>query len=96
MVAQANFSHNELQNKSCNDVQNMLLTQKNINWNDLPTYQKRGSCCVKKKIENKSIGYNGEIRAIEYRTEWVIDTEIPFFKGEGREYIDKLIHVGED
>ena len=41
MVGQANFSHNELQNKSCNDVQNMLLTQKNINWNDLPTYQKR-------------------------------------------------------
>lgn len=96
MVGQANFSHNELQNKSYNDVQNMLLTQKNINWNDLPTYQKRGSCCVKKEIENKSIGYNGEVRAIEYRTEWVIDTEIPIFKGEGREYIDKLIHVGED
>lgn len=96
MVGQANFSHNELQNKSCNDVQNMLLTQKNINWNDLPTYQKRGSCCVKKEIENKSIGYNGEVRAIEWRTEWVIDTEIPIFKGEGREYIDKLIYVGED
>ena len=96
MVGQANFSHNELQNKSCNDVQNMLLTQKNINWNDLPTYQKRGSCCVKKEIENKSIGYNGEVRAIEWRTEWVIDTKIPIFKGEGREYIDKLIYVGED
>lgn len=51
MVVQANFSHNELQNKSCNDVQNMLLTQKNINWNDLPTYQKRGSCCVKRKLK---------------------------------------------
>lgn len=96
MVGQANFSHNELMNKSCNDIQNMLLTQKNINWNDLPTYQKRGSCCVKKEIENKSTGYNGEVRAIEYRTEWVIDTEIPIFKGEGREYIDKLIYVGED
>lgn len=96
MVVQANFSHNELQNKSCNDIQNMLPTQKNINWNDLPTYQKRGSCCVKKEIENKSTGYNGEVRAIEYRTEWVIDTEIPIFKGEGREYIDKLIYVDED
>ena len=48
------------------------------------------------EIENKSIGYNGEVRAIEWRTEWVIDTEIPIFKGEGREYIDKLIYVGED
>ena len=87
MVGQANFSHKELQNKSCNDIQDMLMTQKDINWNDLPIYQKRGSCCVKKEIENKSTGY---------RTEWVIDTEIPVFKGDGREYIDKLIFIGEE
>lgn len=87
MVGQANFSHKELQNKSCNDIQDMLMTQKGINWNDLPIYQKRGSCCVKKEIENKSTGY---------RTEWVIDTEIPVFKGDGREYIDKLIFIGEE
>lgn len=96
MVGQANFSHKELQNKSCNDIQDMLMTQKGINWNDFPTYQKRGSCCVKKEIENKSTGYNGEVRAIEYRTEWVIDTDIPIFKGEGREYIDRLVFVGEE
>lgn len=96
MVGQANFSHKELQNKSCNDIQDMLMIQKGINWNDLPTYQKRGSCCVKKEIENKSTGYNGEVRAIEYRTEWIIDTEIPIFKGEGREYIDRLVFVGEE
>lgn len=24
-----------------------MFTEKGINWNDLPTYQKRGSCCVK-------------------------------------------------
>jgi tRNA(His) guanylyltransferase len=96
MVGQANFSHKELQNKSCNDIQDMLMTQKGINWNDLPTYQKRGSCCVKKEIENKSTGYNGEVRAIEYKTEWVIDTDIPIFKGEGREYIDRLVFVGEE
>ena len=96
MVGQANFSHKELQNKSCNDIQDMLMTQKGINWNDLPIYQKRGSCCVKKEIENKSTGYNGEVRSIEYRTEWVIDTEIPIFKGDGREYIDKLVFIGEE
>ena len=96
MVGQANFSHKELQNKSCNDIQDMLMTQKGINWNDLPIYQKRGSCCVKKEIENKSTGYNGEVRSIEYRTEWVIDTEIPIFKDDGREYIDKLVFIGEE
>lgn len=26
---------------------------------------------------------------------WIIDKEIPIFKGEDREYIDKLIFVGE-
>ena len=84
MVGQANFSHSELMNKSCNDIQNMLLTQRNINWNDLPTYQKRGSCCVKKELK------------FDERDRWYIDKEIPIFKNEGREYIDKLVHVGED
>ena len=48
MVGQANFSHKELQNKSCNDIQDMLMLQKGINWNDLPTYQKRGTCVIKR------------------------------------------------
>ena len=48
MVGQANFSHNELQNKSCNDIQDMLFTQRDINWNNYPVYLKRGSCCIKK------------------------------------------------
>ena len=47
MVGQANFSHSELQHKSCNMIQKMLMTEKGINWNDFPTHLKRGSCCVK-------------------------------------------------
>lgn len=42
MVGQANFSHNELQGKSCNIIQDMLLTQRDINWNNYPTRWKRG------------------------------------------------------
>lgn len=99
MVGQANFSHKELQNKSCNDIQNMLMTQKGINWNDLPTYQKRGSCCVRNKIVIES---DGVIETIQLRdtskseNKWIIDTDIPIFKGEGREYIDRLVFIGED
>lgn len=99
MVGQANFSHRELQNKSCNDIQDMLMTQKGINWNDLPTYQKRGSCCVRNKIVIES---DGVIETIQLRdiskseNEWIIDTDIPIFKGEGREYIDRLVFIGED
>lgn len=46
MVGQANFSHSELQGKSCNDIQDMLFTQKNINWNDFPIDCKRGAACI--------------------------------------------------
>jgi tRNA(His) 5'-end guanylyltransferase len=84
MVGQANFSHKELQNKSCNDIQDMLMLEKDINWNNFPTAQKRGSCCVKKEVPCTD-------RLIGYKTEWVIDTEIPIFKGEDRKYIEELI-----
>ena len=90
MVGQANFSHKELQNKSCNDIQDMLMIQKGINWNDFPVYQKRGSCCIKEYYieENKNEKGYSEVE----RTRWIIDKEIPIFKGEGREYIEKLIN----
>lgn len=97
MVGQANFSHKELQNKSCNQIQDMLMTQKGINWNDFPTYQKRGSCCIKEEYHPAPMkGYeNCEVDETSIRTRWVIDKEIPIFKGYGRNYIDKLIMVGE-
>lgn len=99
MVGQANFSHKELQNKSCNDIQDMLMTQKGINWNDLPTYQKRGSCCVRNKIviESDGVTATAQLRdTSKSENEWIIDTDIPNFKGEGREYIDRLVFIGEE
>ena len=47
MVGQANFSHKELQGKSCNMIQDMLFTERGINWNDLPVVKKRRSACIK-------------------------------------------------
>ena len=97
MVGQANFSHKELQNKSCNDIQDMLMLQKNINWNDFPTYQKRGTCVVRNKIvvESDGITETAILRDItKSENEWIIDKDIPIFKGEDREYIDRLIAVG--
>ena len=49
MVGQANFSHNQLQNKTCNMIQDMLWEQKGINWNDYPTRWKRGVCWTREK-----------------------------------------------
>ena len=78
MVAQNQFSHKELQGLSCNKLQDKLLTEKNINWNNYPTEVKRGSACIKNE-EGK----------------WFIDKEMPILKGTDRNYIDKLIFIGE-
>ena len=92
MVGQANFSHKELQNKSCNMIQEMLFAEKGINWNDYPTHLKRGSCCIKTTIQNPNI----DIKDGAYpKSIWMIDLDIPIFKGDGRQYIDKLIYIGE-
>lgn len=100
MVGQANFSHKELHCKTCNDIQDMLMLQKGINWNDFPTHQKRGTCVIKsdetETITEDNIGTDGSVIGTmkTVRSKWIIDTEMPLLKGEGREYIDKLVMVG--
>jgi tRNA(His) 5'-end guanylyltransferase len=78
MVGQANFSQKQLQGKSCNAIQDMLFTEKGINWNNYPTYMKRGSACINTD--------NG----------WLIDKDMPILKDAGRDYVDKLIYIGEN
>lgn len=99
MVGQANFSHKELHGKSCNMIQDMLHEEKGINWNDFPVYQKRGSCVVKRMETVTYATHDAEgntTTGASQRPHWVVDTEIPIFKGDGREYIDKLIYIGCD
>ena len=42
-VGQANFSHHELNGKSCKNIQEMLFQTHKINWNDFTSREKRGS-----------------------------------------------------
>ena len=99
MVGQANFSHKELQNKSCNDIQDMLHEQRGINWNDYPTVYKRGTACIKNR---KIIEYLDEFKvtaklmdSTKTENSWIIDTEMPILKGEDRAYVDDLVYIGE-
>ena len=86
-VGQANFSHTQLHGKNCSDIQDMLMLEKGINWNDYPTHLTRGSCCVKKPFK---INEGTEQEAI--RNKWVIDTEIPIFT-QDKDYVNKLIFI---
>ena len=90
MVGQANFSHKELQNKTCNMIQDMLHEQKGINWNDYPTVCKRGTAVIYTNYQNpQSLTDKDTIKG------WKIDTEMPILKGEDRAYVDNLVYVGE-
>ena len=106
MVGQANFSHKELQNKSCNDIQDMLYKQKGINWNDYPTVCKRGTAVIKKIVAREEKSFiddmledsfdNVKNNIIEQISKWIIDIEMPILKGEDRVYVDRLVFVGEE
>ena len=78
MVGRAYYSHKELYSKNNSQIQDMLM-EKGVNWNNFPTHQKRGSCCIK---DNEG--------------HWFVDNEIPIFKGDGREYVEKLINCEEN
>ena len=87
MVAQANFSHKQLQNKSCDELQEMLWQEKNINWNDFEIVKKRGSCCTKTGRHTVVDMKTGEQKD---RLVWEIDTEIPIFT-QDRNYIERFV-----
>ena len=93
MVGHANFSQKQMHGKSTSDIQDMLMLEKNINWNDFPVACKRGSCCIRGQADEDPS------RTDDSRTEnsrgWMIDNDIPIFKGEARGYVDRLIYIGE-
>lgn len=105
MVGQANFSHDELQNKTCDMIQDMLMTKYGINWNNFTIPCKRGTACIRvgaKVTENikREPQPFGEDKItttiIEERPIWIIDRNMPILKGEDRKYVDNLIYIGEE
>lgn len=88
MLGQCNFPHKELQGKSCNDIQDMLMTQKGINFNDMPTEFKRGVCCYRQATTDVMIDFETKEETRIDRSYWVLDKEIPIFT-QDRNYVDR-------
>ena len=76
MVGQANFSHNELQGKSCNEIQDMLHEQRGINWNDFPIRWKRGVAWT------KTNGTDYEMPILRGEDRKYVDEEVLFVEEE--------------
>lgn len=90
-LGQAHFSHKELQGKSCNEIQEMLWQQRDINWNDLYTHEKRGTSCYKVEVVCDVPDPNDPSNRINVpRKVWYIDTETPIFT-QDREFIERHI-----
>lgn len=88
-VGQAHFSHSVLHKKSCNMIQEILWSQKNINWNDFPTDCKRGACCYRQPSTEYIETKTGEFIEVS-RNRWTIDTDIPIFT-QDRAFVEKWV-----
>lgn len=73
MLAQHHFSRKQLFGRNSNDQQDMLMLE-GINWNDIPTWQKRGWCVCRFREERTSPD-----GSVHYRTAIRPDLEIPIF-----------------
>ena len=87
MTGQAYFSQSELNGKCNQKIIEMLIEQKNIDWNKLETFKQRGTCVV--RSEHDSFLLNGERITTDT---WSTDYNIPIFIGEGRNYIEKYLY----
>jgi tRNA(His) 5'-end guanylyltransferase len=70
-LAQSLFSHNEMKSVGTNGLQDMMMEEHGVNWNDLPTMFKRGYCAYQEPVESLA-GKDGEPRL-----RWVVDDEMP-------------------
>ena len=85
-VGQANFSAKDLHKVNCNQIQEKLFTEKGINWNDFPIFQKRGFCIVKKQYNV----YSSNSENVIVRSRWDMDDNIPVFT-QDRNYIEQYL-----
>lgn len=100
MLGRCYFSHKQLLNKSCDEIQEMLWQQHNINWNESPTVQKRGWSMYK----DVCVGTDGFMppdscmvshwNAIS-RPKWGIDLEMPIIT-QDRDFVEKWLTVTDD
>lgn len=69
MLSQSLFSHAQLQDKTCNEMQEMMFKEKGINWDTLPQEQKSGILCLKQDIR-KPIEKGPDVGKVCFRSVW--------------------------
>jgi len=93
MLARTLFSHKECQNKNGSQLQDMMMLEKGVNWNDIDTVKKRGTACYRKirYCNNNIIPTHNNVNEPTMRTEWFMDKEIPIFSKDWTWFEGKVI-----
>jgi len=81
MLGRHYFSHKQMDRKNVSQVQDMLMNEKGVNWNNIETWKRRGTCV--ERIDSKIMTMIG------------IDREIPIFT-QDRGYIEKFLEANKD
>ncbi|MFA5397977.1 MAG: tRNA(His) guanylyltransferase Thg1 family protein [Methanogenium sp.] len=78
-VAQSQFSHKTLHKLNTKQLREKLLKEKQVDWNDIPEYYKKGFALYYKTNDE-------DVKL----SNWIIDIQIPKFNEE-REYVERFI-----
>lgn len=84
-LSMIHYSPKQMQNLKCNELQNKLLTEKNVNWNDEPIVHKRGTCAYK-VIDNEELQSH----------KWILDYEMPILTEDRGFVYSKIVFPAED
>lgn len=90
MLGRNHFSHKELINKNCDQIQEMLFQAHGINWNDCPDHRKRGWTVFRGMPDP---GWAGERVAI--RPKWMTHNNPPIFTQE-RDYVGQWLKTEDE
>ena len=90
LLGQANFSHNQLQNKNNDEIQEMLFQEKGINWAKEPEWFKNGVAIYKKPSEVEIPDGNTITR-----NKWFVDLNTPVFT-QDRDFINKHVTFNKE
>ena len=80
MAARTHLSSTEVKNKTTKEMKQML-EQIGITWEDYPMDCQRGACAIKEQKDG------------DVRPHWYVDKNIPIFKGEDRDYVNRFVFI---
>ena len=90
MLGRNHFSHKQLINKNCDQIQEMLWKEHDINWDAQPTHLKRGWTIYKPLEATDSHGH-----PIPERPRWMVDMLSPIFT-QDRDYVGQWLETEDE